>query len=60
MSFSSQHDLESILLNRRDLMAYGDILSELKGKTMGGRMRYGVEQHMYTSLATVRNISLHL
>ncbi|ETN71353.1 hypothetical protein NECAME_14245 [Necator americanus] len=30
-----------ILMNRRDLLPYGEIVSELKGKTMGGRMRFG-------------------
>ncbi|KAL6736159.1 hypothetical protein Aduo_006544 [Ancylostoma duodenale] len=34
-------EFQPILMNRRDLLPYGEIVSELKGKTMGGRMRFG-------------------
>ncbi|CAJ0604727.1 unnamed protein product [Cylicocyclus nassatus] len=34
-------EFRPILMNRRDLLPYGDIVSELKGKTLGGRMRFG-------------------
>ncbi|KHJ86920.1 hypothetical protein OESDEN_13316 [Oesophagostomum dentatum] len=40
-SGTEAQEYRPIIMNRRDLVPYGEIVSELKGKTMGGRMRFG-------------------
>ncbi|CCD65048.1 EASAFGDIIGELKGKGLGGRMRF-amide [Caenorhabditis elegans] len=44
MTFSSAQPIDEerpIFMERREASAFGDIIGELKGKGLGGRMRFG-------------------
>ncbi|EFO91417.1 hypothetical protein GCK72_006095 [Caenorhabditis remanei] len=44
MSYSSAQPIDQdrpIFMERREASAFGDIIGELKGKGLGGRMRFG-------------------